>query len=98
MANLNIYVPDAIEAGRALRDIAAGHGYIADRGHRQHEGSASELIAAIIRGELATVLLSDEQRAWAVGWLMRAEVDDPLYADVPRLIAEQLQAAMDRED
>jgi hypothetical protein len=81
----------------ALREIAERHGYIAHSGPHAGKGSASELIGVLIKGELATVLLSDEQRAWFIDWLRSQQVDDPLYEDVPKLVADQLWTAVVRE-
>jgi len=64
--------------------------------HERHGYSAEEAIAGLLSGELATVLLSDEQRAWLITWLESQSIDDPLYADVPRNVAAQLRDAVNR--
>lgn len=79
------------------REIAASHGYTAPSGPHAGQGSGFQLRLALISGELATVLLGDEDRRWFVQWLEQQQVDDPLYDDVPRQVAAQIRAAMQRE-
>lgn len=81
----------------ALRKVAERHGYVATRGPRPGQGSPSELIQALDDGELATVLLDPDDRAWLVAWLReQAEAmgsDErmaALYAPILRSVAEQL--------
>jgi hypothetical protein len=84
-----------IAESAALREVALSHGYTATRGplvkNGQESGNAIELLLAIIAGEVATVLLGDEERAHAIG-LLEASGDDVLMS-----IARQLRAAAERE-
>lgn len=79
----------------ALRAIALNHGYTATRGPLvkggQKSGNAIELLLAIISGELATVLLGDDER-WRAIWLLEASGDAILES-----IARQLRTAADRK-
>lgn len=80
----------------ALRGIAIQHGYTATRGplvkDGQESGNAIELLLAIISGEVATVLLADEER-WRAIRLLEAHEDESL-----RSIGEQLRWAAEREE
>lgn len=80
----------------ALRCVALQHGYAASRGplvkDGQESGNAIELLLAIISGEVATVLLADEERRHAIR-LLEAHEDEAL-----RSIGEQLRCAADREE
>lgn len=81
----------AIQA--ALRRAAEKHGYLATRGPHPGRGNAIEFILAIDSGEVATVLISDEQRQAFVNSADRlAELaGDPTLADAIRDIAAQLR-------
>ncbi len=84
-----------------LNTIAASHGYTSERGPTTGEGNAAEMLMAIDSGELATVLLADEERASVIAWLdQQAEQlrsTDALLADTVKTIANQLYAAVRRE-
>ena len=81
----------------ALDRIAAQHGYIVANGSREGQGNAVEMMLSLISGELTTLLIDAEERRWFVEWLERQPVDDPLYEDVPRQVAAQIRAAIQRE-
>lgn len=61
--------------------------------------SAQEMLDAIECGELATVLLPDEQRGWAIEWLNEQAkiVENPFLAEALESIARQLWQAVLRE-
>lgn len=61
--------------------------------------SEQELIDAIASGEIATVLLGDEQRSMAVQWLKEqaTHIIDPSLSEALESIARQLEAAAWRE-
>lgn len=78
-----------------LRRVAARHGYLASRGPHAGQGDPVELALALGSGELATVLLVDEERLQAIRWLdEQAKVltqSDPLLAETVKSIANQLE-------
>lgn len=80
----------------ALRAIALQYGYLATRGPTAKDGAETgnpiELILAIISGEVATVLLGDEERLHAINKLL--VMDDEVLQD----IGQQLLSAARRED
>jgi hypothetical protein len=75
--------------GEILSGIAKYHNYT----------SGDRVAEAIASGELATVLLPDEQRSKAIVWLNeQAEVvEDPTLGEALKDIADQLRAAVERE-
>lgn len=73
-----------------LREIAEYHGYLAYQGPTTGLGSASALLRAIAKGELATVLLGGEERREAVRCLR--EYDDGGWGWAES-VADQLEAA-----
>lgn len=79
----------------ALRAIALYHGYTATRGPLvkggQESGNAIELLMAVISGEVATVLLDDDER-WHAIRLLEASGDAILES-----VARQLRTAAERE-
>ncbi len=83
----------------ALRRVAEYHGYTAQRGPRAGQGNVVELALAIGSGELATVLLPDEQRSMAIRWLneQAQQVSDLSLAEALKSIADQLYTAVLRE-
>jgi len=110
MANINLYFRNMTNAqSRALRarlaEISASHGYIAMRGPTAGDGNPASLMAAIANGEMATVLLADDERRRAVHQLRRlaeewANSDDLLEAETAEvftIIADCLSAAAERE-
>ncbi len=102
MPSLTFYHPSQAEANR-LRDqlnkLAAQHGYAASRGRMTERGGGAELLTAIANGEVALVLLADEQRAWAAEWLEEwaGELEHPSLAEALETIAAALRDAMQRE-
>jgi len=82
-----------LSAERALfAAIAASHGYIVSAGPRAGHGDAVQFIQAINAGEIAAILLGDEERAHAITLLLAHE-DETL-----RAIGEQLRSAIRREE
>ena len=81
-----------------LNAIAAAHGYIAHAGQTAGEGNAAALLAGIAAGEVALVMLPDEQRAWVVEFLesAAATASRPLV-DALTSIADALREASARE-
>lgn len=90
---------DANAMRRRLNKIAASYGYRSERGPTNGEGNAAEMLVAIDGGELATVLLPDEQRSAVIAWIeSNADSLSNLTAgDGLKSIARQLQAAIERE-
>lgn len=90
---------DEANAMRAsLNEIAQSHGYIAHGGPTHGEGNAAALLVAIAGGEVATVLLSDEQRAMAIEFLAGGAATAPWpLRDALTSLAESLTAAAVRE-
>lgn len=90
---------DQANAMRAsLNEIARSHGYIAHGGPTHGEGNAAALLVAIAAGEVATVLLSDEQRSMAIDFLTDAAAAAPWpLRDALASIAESLSDAAARE-
>ena len=84
----------------ALRRIAERHGYLAMRGPHAGKGNPSALIQALDSGELATVLMADEERRAAIDELRRhaATLKDIALADALRDLASQLADAATAED
>lgn len=82
-----------------LAEVAAGFGYTTV--HKSAErGNIRELLESIVGGEMALVLLADEERDAAIKWLQRyAETcEDYIAAQAFRHIAAVLTKARDRED
>ena len=73
MSTLGLYFPmprpEANELRAELNAIARQHGYLATRGPTAGQGNAAAMLVAIATGELAVLLLPDEQRAWFAEWL-----------------------------
>lgn len=86
----------------AIQEIAASHGYTIGRGRDANKGSRRQLEAAIVKGEVALVLLPDEQRAAAIHWINAnitlIEQSDWIAAEGLKTIAESLNDAARRED
>jgi hypothetical protein len=103
MSNLTIYYPDTEErdaAKNGLATIAAKHGYYTIH-ESQERGNIRELIGAIIGGEMALVLLSDEGRIAAINELRRladSEGVDWIARDAFRDIASALTEARLRNE
>jgi hypothetical protein len=82
-----------------LRKVAEYHGYLATRGPRTGQGDVVELAVAIGTGELATVLLADEQRHMVMRFLngQAKIVDDFSLAEALESVARQIYASVERE-
>ena len=95
MTAIGIYVRLGRQATNAFRarlnEIAASHGYIAHSGPTKGQGNLVELLHAIDGGEMALVLLPDEQRARAIEYL------ETLDAEWATSIANGLRNAIQRE-
>lgn len=112
MATIGLYIRGVDQEGaNALRarlnQIAAEFGYTSERGATAGEGNLAEMLMAIDRGELALVLLPDEQRAWAINWLdqqaaaLREDADswrEYSLGEALTTIADALVTAQERED
>lgn len=83
-----------------LRRVAERHNYTAQRGPHAGQGDPVELAIALGTGELATVLLPDEQRTVAIRWLdeQAAIIDNPILAEALKSIADQLHDAVKLEN
>lgn len=70
------------------QDVAVYHNYEPD-----------EFLQSVASGEIATVLLPDEQRSMAIGWLFEQakQIVDPSLSQAVASIARQLEAAAMRE-
>lgn len=75
----------------AFDAIAQAHGYIVHDGPRQGQGNALYLALAIISGEVATVLMEEDQRWYAIGKLEQSG-DDVLIE-----LAANLRTTAERE-
>lgn len=100
MTTFGLYFKDMDqEAANAMRsrlnEIAKGYGYTAERGATAGQGNLADMLQAIDAGELALVLLPDEQRDSVVRWLLnQAEtVQDATISEALESIARQLNAA-----
>lgn len=112
MATIGLYIRGLDQEGaNALRarlnQIAAEFGYTAERGATAGEGNLAEMLTAIDSGELALVLLPDEQRAWTIDWLdeqaasLRENADSwrqYSLSDAIATIADALLKAQQREE
>lgn len=80
----------------ALREIARRHGYTVTRGPTSKDGAEAgnpiELLLCIISGEVATVLLGDEEMRYAAAKLLAS--DDEILQEV----GQNLLAAVRRAD
>ena len=84
----------------ALRRVAERHGYLAMRGPHAGKGNPSALIQALDSGELATVLMADEERRAAINELRQhaTTLEDTALAAALRDLASQLADAVAAED
>ena len=84
-----------------IQAIAARHGYTIGRGSHADKGSRRQLERAIIKGDVALVLLGDDQRGAAMRWLFdNLEIiaqQDWIAAEGLKQIAESLEEAIKRE-
>jgi len=109
MGTLTLYVRTPQPATNALRArlnaLAAAHGYTATRGPTAGQGNLAELLRAIDAGEVALVLLPEQNRASAIRWLreqaqqLGAEANDFStlgLAEALETFADALSDAADR--
>lgn len=103
MSNLTVHYPTADERNAvkdALAAIAAQHGYYTVH-ESQHRGNIRELFGAIVGGEMALVLLADEERLAAINELLRLADSDGvnwIAREAFRNIASALKEAHNREE
>jgi hypothetical protein len=88
------------ESANALRsrlnDLAATFGYTAERGATAGQGNLAAMLVAIDAGELALVLLPDEQIHNALQELDRLYTADMFHNDWAATVAASLRAALQR--
>lgn len=78
----------------SIRQIAANYGYTTRSGPQTGRGNVAELLAAIATGEVATVLLPDEQRLLAIEFLRSAAPAQELpLAEALSSLADELEQA-----
>ncbi len=83
-----------------LNDLAGTFGYIAHRGSTAGQGNLAELLIAIDSGEVALVLLPDEQRSAMVDFLRQVAGDgqqSALVMGAAESITRALERAIERE-
>lgn len=81
-----------------LAGLAAEHGYlVTGAGASKGRGNVAELLEAIASGEVALVLLPDEQRDQCIEWLRRANADPAAPDGICDIIAA-LEQAREREN
>ncbi len=86
--------PLSAEDEAALRAIAERHGFYAARGPHTGEGSASQLIDALLAGEVVTLALSPADRRRLVTWLDEAPPPEGRLATVLHSLAAQLRPTL----
>lgn len=62
----------------ALRAIAERHNLIAQSGLHAGHGSTSQLLTALVNGDVQTIMLSDDERALIVNWIADQDPSDYL--------------------
>ena len=104
MPHISLWLPRVWtrEETRAFSDsvaaVAASHGYRSHYGPLAGRGNIVEMLRAIESGELATVLLADEQRDYAIRRLRElAPQQDGITAEAFLSLAAQLDYARQRE-
>lgn len=107
MPTLGLYYSDRFTQAEvnALRSrlnaMAGSFGYIAHRGPTTGQGNLAELLIAIDSGEVALVLLPDEQRSAMVDFLRQVAADSQqsaLVTEAAESIAQALEQAIEREE
>src|SRR5690606_26355407 len=103
-----LWFPDEQSRDAAMAtfaSLAAAHGYLTERGTNAGKGNVAELVYRIASGEVATVLLSDEERDGAIDALryLRRLPEDEWPGTWPAreafsIIAAALEAAREREE
>lgn len=102
MPTIGFYFPsymsnDDVNALRErLNEVAASFGYTASRGPTAGQGNLAEMLIAIDAGELAMVLLPDEQIHNALVELDRLYQEDTFHNEWARDIASSLCASLRR--
>jgi|SRR5690606_7109100 len=83
-----------------LAAIAERHGYTTTRGRGAGRGNVRELLGAINGGEMALVLLSDEERGAAITALreLQGTYPDWIARSAFGVIADALAEAREREE
>lgn len=83
-----------------LAEIARQHGYIARRGPTSGDGNVAELLVAIASGEVALLLLADEEQWKAIEYLdaetERLRQSDYTTAEALRVVSDALKDAQKR--
>jgi len=103
MPTIGVYFPSDFEkedvnALRArLNVVAASHGYIAHRGPTAGQGALAHLLIAIDAGEVATLLLPDEQINQALDHLDALVAQDRWRYEWAADIAGALRVALKRK-
>ena len=81
-----------------LNELAGSMGYLAVSGRTVGQGNLAALLVAIDAGEVAVVLLPDEQQGMVARWLReQAECQPAPLAEALGVIAASLEDAADRE-
>lgn len=101
MAGIWVYVPGEAEGAIALRSrlnaLAGALGYVSPGGPTRGEGSLTRLLLAIDAGEVALVLLTDDERRKAREALVAIAAQDPFHGSWAHSILVALDAAADRQ-
>ncbi len=80
-----------------LRTIAERHGYLAARGPHTGEGSASQLIDALLAGEVVTLALTPADRHHLVAWLDTLPAPEGRLAPILHSLFAQLRPPLPQE-
>ena len=100
MPAIGLYFPGTQEEVNALRErlnaLAGEFGYTATRGPTTGQGNLAEMLVAIDAGELALVLLPDEQFSPALEVLDGLAAEDPYRNDWAATVARSLRDTLDR--
>ena len=100
MPAIGLYFPGTQEEVNSLRErlntLAGEFGYMATRGPTTGQGNLAEMLVAIDAGELALVLLPDEQFSPALEVLDGLAAEDPYRNDWAATVARSLRDTLDR--
>jgi hypothetical protein len=95
MATIGLYIRGDQESANALRarlnELAGSLGYVASAGPTAGEGNLAGLLAAIDRGDVVLIALSDDEKQAAMGEL--EEIDEPWAQRIVEGVLESLEAA-----
>ena len=101
MPAIGLYFPGTQDEVNALRErlnqLAGEFGYTASRGPTTGQGNLAEMLIAIDAGELALVLLPDEQFGPALEVLDGLAAQDPYRNDWAATVARSLWDALIRQ-